>query len=515
MTVASCGGDWRASKVWAVYSFLRTAFHDETSPANRWVERVVWALIAISLGLVYADVRRPEGVAPSPGFEQLDAVVLWLFVIELVLRVGSYNPPVLNVLDGTPSFRLRQHVSGRLRYVLTPLILLDVMAVLALIPALRGLRALRLLRLVRGVKFFRYSTPIQGIMRSFQENALLYTFNVSFLMSCVGIGGVSLYLAERGLNPAVETASDGLWWSLVTLTTVGYGDVTPVTTLGRGIGGVLMVAGMFTLALFAGTVGSTLLRSLMSLREDTFRMATYTDHLVVCGYDPSATLLLESLVSELSESETEILVFAPGERPIELPAQFVWVSGNPTRESELDKARFPFARVAIIIGAREQTIQQADAQTILTLFTLRSFLAKQPETRRRKQPLHVIAEILDPENRDHASAAGADEVVETTQLGFDLIAHAARVPGSGSIMSSVAASKADSLFIECNPLGEPISFGDVVHHVRDRYRVVVIGVRHRASQRVELNPHNDLTVAANDELIYLGKKPVFAEEDDH
>ena len=502
------------SKLSRVYSFLRTAFHDETSTAYRWVERVVWLLIAGSLALVFADVRRPDGVPASRGFERLDTVVLWLFVIELVLRVGSYHPPVLNVLDGPTTFRWRQNIWGRLRFVATPLILLDVMAVLALVPALRGLRALRLLRLVRGVKFFRYSTPIQGIMRSFQENALLYTFNVSFLMSGVGIGGLSLFLAERGLNPEVDSVSDGLWWSLVTLTTVGYGDVTPVTPLGRGIGGVLMVAGMFTLALFAGTVGSTLLRSLMSLREDTFRMSTYTDHLVVCGYDPSATLLLDSLVSELRESETEILVFAPGERPIELPAHFVWVSGNPTRESELDKARLPYARVAIIIGARDQTIQQADAQTILTLFTLRSFLSKQPETQRRKQPLHVIAEILDPENRDHASAAGADEVVETTQLGFDLIAHAARVPGSGTIMSSVAASESDSLFIEQNPLHEAIAFAELAHRVREHFQVVVIGVRHRASQRVELNPTDDMIVAADDELIYLGDSPVFAATDD-
>ena len=496
-----------------MYSFLRTAFHDEHSPVYRWVERVVWLLIAISLALVYADVRRPDDVPAPQRFEQLDSFVLWLFVIELVLRLVSYHPPVLNVLEGNQLFRIRQHVVGRLRYLVTPLVLLDVLAVLALVPALRGLRALRLLRLVRGVKFFHYSSPVQSIARSFQENALLYAFNISFLLSGVGIGGLSLFLAERGVNPAVDTVADGLWWSLVTLTTVGYGDVTPVTTVGRLIGGVLMVAGMFTLALFAGTVGSTLLRSLMSLREDTFRMSSYTDHFVVCGYDPSATLLLQSLVSELHQSETPILVFAPGERPTELPAQFVWISGDPTRESELEKARLPFARVAIIIGARDQLIQNADAKTLLTLFTLRSFLAKQPETKQRKRPLHVIAEILDPENRDHASAAGADEVVETTQLGFDLIAHAALVPGSGNIMSSVAASEQDSLYIEENPHDAASSFGELAQRVREEHHVVVIGVRNHASQRVELNPDDSLVVQPTDELIYLGSRPVFGESD--
>ncbi len=255
-----------------MYALLRTAFHDDTSPIYRWVDRFIWLLIAVSLALVFADVMRPDGV-PVPGwFEAVDGVVLWLFVFELVLRVGSRHPPVLNVMEGSVGFQVKEHVVSRIRYVLTPFILLDVLAVLALVPALRGLRALRLLRLLRGVRFFRYSSPLQGIARSLQENALLYTFNVMFLMSGVGIGGLSLFMAERGLNPDVETLSDGLWWSLVTITTVGYGDVAPVTSVGRAIGGALMVAGMFTLALFAGTVGSTLLRSLMSLREDTFRM---------------------------------------------------------------------------------------------------------------------------------------------------------------------------------------------------------------------------------------------------
>lgn len=495
-----------------MYAFLRTAFHDDTSPVYHWVDRFVWLLIAISLALVFADVLRPDSDPIPLWFQAVDSVVLWLFVIELVLRVGSRHPPLLNVMEGNRAFQIREHLLSRVRYLLTPFMLLDVLAVLALVPALRGLRALRLLRLLRGVRFFRYSSPLQGIARSLQENALLYTFNVAFLLGGVGIGGLSLFLAERGLNPNVQTLGDGLWWSLVTITTVGYGDVAPVTSVGRGIGGFLMVAGMFTLALFAGTVGSTLLRSLMSLREDTFRMSSFTDHIVVCGYDPSANLLLQSLVNELHDSGTEILVFAPGDRPMDLPAQFGWVSGDPTREAELDKAHLPFARVAIIIGARDQLIQHADAQTLLALFTLRSFLSKQPATRRRKTPLHVIAEILDPENKDHASAAGADEVVETTRFGFDLIAHAAVVPGSGRVMSRVAAAESESLYIERNPLTDPADFGTLAHEIRERYHVVVMGVRLGDSQRVILNPDDDLIVAPDDELVYLGSKPLFGQD---
>ena len=168
-----------------------------------------------------------------------------------------------------------------------------VAAIVAVVPALRGLRVLRLLRLLRTVRVFRYGNPFTGLIAAFEADRLLFALGFALLGLQTLLGGISLYLVERGAEGAqVTSVGEGLWWALVTLTTVGYGDYAPVSDLGRVVGGTLMVGGMITLALFAGIVGHSLLNAVLSIREEQFRMSGYVDHVIVCGYERGSDLLL-------------------------------------------------------------------------------------------------------------------------------------------------------------------------------------------------------------------------------
>ena len=498
------------ARAWRV---LNDAFHHPTSRAHGIVEGVVWSLIGISLVLFALELMLPD---EHPILELLvaaDHVVLGCFVLELALRLISFRPAKLDLFKGGASWRLRTQILGRLRLLLSPLLMLDLLTVLALVPALRGLRALRLLRLLRGVKLFRYSNPLQRLVRTFQENALLYSSTFGFLMAVVALGGVSLFLVEGKVNPNLNTMGDGIWWALVTITTVGFGDITPVTTLGRVVGGGVMILGMFTLALFAGLVGSTLLLVLYRLRQDQFRMSSYANHIVICGYDPTAPLLLQAMLAEVDPDETELVVFGEGDRPAELPPRFIWISGDPSRESELDKVRMTHARAAIVVASRKLLPAQADATTILVTFTIRSYLGREISKRPRKQPVYVVAEILDPENLEHARTAGADEVIETTRLGFSLIAHAAVIPGSGTIMSQVASAEDQSLYTTPNPHTETVLYGRLVNELR-ALNATVIGLRIPATGQVILNPDDGLVVEPECELVYLAAQPLELPEAD-
>ncbi|MEC7752106.1 MAG: ion transporter, partial [Myxococcota bacterium] len=238
---------------------LHAAFHRPNTTIYRWTQGVVWFLILISIGILTLEVVADAPFARRPEVLLADRVILWIFVGEMGLRVLSFRPPDLNFYQGNSLWRIRINLTGRVGYLFQPLTIVDLLAILALDPTLRGLRALRLLRLLRILPFFRYSSPFLGLARVFQENALLYLATLGALLSLATIGGLSLYHVESQANPLVTNAWDGIWWALVTLTTVGYGDITPATTLGRIIGGFLMVGGMFMIAVFAGTVSSTLL----------------------------------------------------------------------------------------------------------------------------------------------------------------------------------------------------------------------------------------------------------------
>jgi voltage-gated potassium channel len=393
------------------------------------------------------------------------------------------------------------------------LIIIDIVTVAALVPAMRGLRILRLLRLIRTAELFRYSRPFGGLGRAFRENSLLFTFALAVLGVTVVLGGSTLTLVERDLNPTVDSLGDGIWWALVTVTTVGFGDIIPVTTLGRMIGGVLMIAGLLNLALFAGIVGNTLVGVVVRIRREQFRVSDYSGHVVICGYDAGARVLLDSLLQEFNPSQTALVLFSEGTRPEDLPPDFLWVNGDPTKESELDKARLTHARAAVLVARRGVLPQQADAATILTAFTIRSYLLAHQGSHPRREPLYIAAEILDSENVGHAMSAGADEVIETTRLGFSLLSHAVSMPGTASVMSQVATIGAHSIFVASLPTDIPVptSFGDVVQRVKQSSGALVIGLRNPETGDHIVNPADTTEIDRNSQVIYLAEGPVLQE----
>lgn len=500
----------------ALIEQVRAAFHQPDTSAYRWTQGFIWTLILGSVALFAVEISFPGEWWEQPWLDWVDRVILVLFVIELALRVATWVPPQLAFYRYSPSRRLAVNILARLRYLIRPLNLIDLLTVLALIPALRGLRALRLLRLLRTVKIFRYSNPFIGLTRAFQENKLLFVFGQSLLGLATLIGGLSMYLVEARQNPDINTLADAFWWAIVTLTTVGFGDISPVTGLGRMVGAVLMVAGMFLLALFAGIVGTTLVGAVLGIREEQFRMSGYIGHIVIMGYDPGASMLLDAIEQEEGGHDVEIVIMADRERPKSVPPRFTWVQGDPTRESELDKSRLDHAATVVVVGSRKDLPQKADAVTLLTLFTIRSFLGQRTAPDKRKHPLYVVAEILDKENVQHAKTAGADEVIETTRLGFSLIAHAMSMPGTGTIMSEVASAGAHSLYMGCwtPPPGEktPVTFAGWQRAVKSATGALVIGVRDQSGTDC-LNPLENMPVLAGSQLIYLAEGPVLEDED--
>jgi voltage-gated potassium channel len=142
---------------------------------------------------------------------------------------------------------------------------------LALIPTVRGFRLLRLLRLLRLVRAFagvyRAASSYERLAR---HRGLLLLFFV--WLAVAALSSVWLYAAENGVNEAVSSPLDALWWGIVTLTTVGYGDVYPITVDGRIAASVLMVLGIGLFSVITATMASALTQDSAPSTDDGARL---------------------------------------------------------------------------------------------------------------------------------------------------------------------------------------------------------------------------------------------------
>ncbi len=134
---------------------------------------------------------------------------------------------------------------------------------IASIPSIELLRAGRLLRLIRLVRVFRAlkSTKLiyEHINKNKKQSALTSVALISFLM--VIFSSIAILQFEKDVNSNIKTAEDAIWWSYVTITTVGYGDKFPITTEGRIIGAMLMTAGVGIFGTFTALVSSWFIES--------------------------------------------------------------------------------------------------------------------------------------------------------------------------------------------------------------------------------------------------------------
>lgn len=179
-------------------------------------------------------------------------VALALVVVALLLRddmawTSTVNLAVWAVF--VTDYVVRLALSGdRRAFVGRNVVDLVAIVPLDFLRAARVLRLARLLRLVRaGAVLWRVSAVVRGVLRT---NGLAWVLAVAG--GLVAAGG----LAIRVVEPSIGALGDALWWSLVTTTTVGYGDLSPESFAGRVIAGVLMVVGIGTIGMITGTIAT-------------------------------------------------------------------------------------------------------------------------------------------------------------------------------------------------------------------------------------------------------------------
>lgn len=129
--------------------------------------------------------------------------------------------------------------------------------------ALRGLRLLRLLQIVRLLRVIRFAVRLKIVIdraRLFGERTNLAGVTAT-VVTIVFAGAAAFHYVEFGANPNVHTFGDSIWWSIITVTTVGYGDIAPATTAGRVVATLLLITGLGTFGTWAASMAAWIMES--------------------------------------------------------------------------------------------------------------------------------------------------------------------------------------------------------------------------------------------------------------
>ncbi len=315
--------------------------------------------------------------------------------------------------------------------------------------------------------------------------------------------GLLFFVAERDAQPGL-TLLDSLWWAMVTMTTVGYGDYFAQTAAGRFLVSYpAMLFGIGLVAYLAGTVAESVIDRLGKRRRGLLAVEMQ-DHFVICNC-PNAAKVIQ-FVSELRQhadcARRDIVLVGDQyeELPIELEQlHFRYVRGNPTQEDVLARA-CAMQSAGVFVFALDPSNPDSDTATLAIGLTLETL------SREAGIDLRVIVQLASKKNEKMMRRAGVDGIVFDEGVSDCLMAQEFSNPGVHAIVQEVIASgRGSQFYIHDTTLdGQQIKELQlaVIHHPTNMQLIGIIN-----GDKIELNPDKNRVIQAGDRLIVLADEP--------
>ena len=356
------------------------------------------------------------------------------------------------------------------------------------------------------------------------------------------VSGLAIFFIERGHNPHFRSLEDGFWWALVTLTTIGYGDIYPMPRAGRGLAFFVVLFGIGVVGIVTGKIASVLVERRIKEGRGLTEAHKMKGHFVVLGWKSDIPLLIQGLLDAHAGLVPErlVLVNLAGEMANdELRGRFaglVYIHGDPIDPAVLARAHLANAAKVLVLAdeSGERTDQERDGRTVMIALNIENVA---PE-------VYTCAEVLDRKYVDYLRLAHCDEIILSREYGRFLLVGASTSAGLSSVFHDLL-DFADARSLSTVPVPDRLvgcSFGELSAHVRKETGALAIGLLEntgrpraikrdalRAAQKTEdvatllenlrvvkglvsnkpvLNPPDDYPVAPHALAIVIGRSAV-------
>ena len=369
---------------------------------------------------------------------------------------------------------------------------------------------------------------LTGLVR--QRSVLIAIMTLSvILLSSIGVR----HFEQSTSGSNIRSVWDGIWWAVVTVATVGYGDRFPVSVGGRIVGFVLMFFGVGMMSLLTATIASIFVEKKI-MEDKGLETVKVRDHLIICGWNQHTEEMLAGLtaygltgdapiilINELSVDEIEAL------RLKYKKFNLKFLRGDYVREDVLVRANIAGARFAVIMAdvsgghgdmmphrvpsdtSPQGVPSRTDERTALAALTIK-YLAPQIKT---------IAELLDGENRQHLKRANVEEIIVRGEHIGSLLATAVKSPGLPRLIAGMLSLGDTNKFwrVEIPKTFVGKTFHDLSTHYRDKQHAILIGfLKDKKAMKLEDLLSDNTSVIDNfiREKIRETKKDFYYEKDE-
>lgn len=226
-----------------------------------WASRLYdWYMLI----MIVASITPLMFIDDYPIFKVIEIVTVIAFIIDYILRWSTAN------------LQLKRGLLSYILYPFTPMAIIDLLSILPglnlISPEFKLLRLTRLLKIFRLLKVFRYSDKITMFLRVLKKERQVLLSVLMLALFYIFVTALIMFNAEPHINPETGAVTfhsffDALYWATVTLTTVGYGDLCPVTDIGRVVSMLSSLFGVAIIALPSGVITASYLEELREYRK--------------------------------------------------------------------------------------------------------------------------------------------------------------------------------------------------------------------------------------------------------
>jgi voltage-gated potassium channel len=438
-----------------------------------------------------------------PWLDTYETIAIIIFIIEWLSRLWISSDSHKHIIQDYEKSQLRNQtyllssslskiLKEKISFIISPMSIIDLLAIL---PYYRPLRILRILMLFRLFKILRYTNSIKQFRHVFIEKKFEFlTLAIMFLMAVV-FGSTIIFIYEgAGVNPNIHNYFDAIYWSVITISTVGFGDISPVTIQGRIATLFLVVGGMGVIAFSTSIVTTALNEKLLILKEEKAigEANSLKDFIIICGFGRMGKVLSQEF-EKINQSfiiiDKEDDTFKHSDNQ-----KLLTVKGDATDSSLLESIGINSGRASTIIA-----ITDNDAVNLSIILTARSL----------NENIRIIARANDVKVKTKLILAGASEVILANEITALVASEYIGQPVAFEAIDDILLNSEDAIMDEIEILEKSNFIG---YHLKDinldKFNITLIGVI-QANNKMEFlfNPKKDTyQIEEKDIFIVIGHK---------